>query len=300
MNSRMPIEGRKYEVGTLYSVFSRPRRWAFLRMASARIRPGGLAAEPAGAAVGEDDVVEHLGELANPDEALGDRDEIELVGEQPPHQGGAGADHVLARRHHLARGEVEELADGIAQHRQRGVGVLGQARALVGEHSFFHLQDGGRDLLRLHVALGILEGEFIQRHSRFAGELGFGTVGIVHRPRAAEFERYREVVDGVEVHQALALEVHQKPAAHPVREIGPAVAEVGELLAPVNRHVSPENATSRSERTTAAEHGVSPSRMIVALTFEPHAKTRFSRAGPARPSICSANVGQGRHLCRPR
>jgi hypothetical protein len=42
------------------------------------------------------------------------------------------------------------------------------------------------------------------------------------------------------------LEIHEQAAAHPVREVRPAVAKVGKLLPPVNRHGSPEKGLNRA------------------------------------------------------
>ena len=59
-------------------------------------------------------MIEDLAEVDDPDIALAHRDEIELIGEEAPHQSGAGALDVFRWRLRLARREVEELVDLVA------------------------------------------------------------------------------------------------------------------------------------------------------------------------------------------
>ena len=255
--------------------------------------PGRLAAEPPIAPVGRDHVVEHGRELAHPDEPLRDRDEVQLIGEQAADQCRPGADHVLARRHHFARREVQELVDLVPQRVERRVGVLGEARAFVRQHPLFDLQDGGRDLVRRHVALGVLEGEVVQRLARLAGELRLRAIGVVVRAGAAELEGHRQVVEGVEVHQPLALEVHQEPAADAVGELGTAPSQVLELLPPVNHHVAPFSVARRAGRRSRrlARDAGSPSAPIVAVI------RRSRRIRPRAPA--GGRRGRRRSSARP-
>jgi hypothetical protein len=123
---------------------------------------GSLTAETAVAAFGWKDVIKDFSEVEHPDIAFGHRNEVELVGEKAAHQGGTGALDILGRRHRLARCEVEELVDLVAQHVERRVGVLGETRSLLHQHSLLGQQHGGGDLFRFEVALGVLEGEGVE------------------------------------------------------------------------------------------------------------------------------------------
>jgi len=144
----------------------------------------GLAAEASLVAVGRDDVVEDLAELGDLDVLLGDRDEVELIGEQPADQCGADAEHVLGRGKRFAGREVQELMDLCAQHRDRRVGVLGKPRPLVRELALLDEQDGGLDLLGRQVARRALERELVQGLVGLAGELRLGPVRVEIRGEA--------------------------------------------------------------------------------------------------------------------
>jgi hypothetical protein len=139
---------------------------------------GSLAAEPPPVAVGGDDAIEDVSELAHPDIPFGDGDEVELIVEQSSHQGGAGADHVFGRSCRLAWSEVEELPNLVAEQRSRGLEILGNARHLVGELSLLDQQDRGRDLLGGQVLLGVLQRQIVEGDVGVGGQLWLGSVRI--------------------------------------------------------------------------------------------------------------------------
>jgi len=170
--------------------------------------------------------------MAHVNEALADRDEVELIGEKAANQRGAGAQDVLGRRHRLARREVQELVDLVAQDGQRRVWILGQHRALLDQHSFLDQQEGRRDLLGFEVTPGVLDGEFVELAAGLAAESRFGAVGVVGPPRAAKFEGRGEIVQRLEIDQPSPLQIHQQPTAHAIGHFGPALLEIVELLPP--------------------------------------------------------------------
>jgi len=193
---------------------------------------GGLTTETPRTAVGWKDVIEDLSKVENTNVALGHRYEVQLVGEESAHQGGAGTYHILGRRHRLGRREIEELVDLFTERIEWRARVFGQPRALLDQHSFLDQQEGCRDLLRLEVALGVLDSEFVELSARFAVELRFGAVGVVGPPRAAKLEGRGEIVQRLEIDQPAPLQIHQQPAAHAIGHVGPALLEIVKLLPP--------------------------------------------------------------------
>ena len=201
----------------------------------------GLAAQAALVALGRDDVVEDLAELADPDVLLGDGDEVELVGEQAADQRGADTEHVFWRRERLTRRQVEELVHLGAQGRDRRVGILGQPRPLVGKMLLLDKQDRGQDLVGREMARRKLECELVEGVMEVARELRLGPVRIDVPWRSGELESARDLlVERVEINHAAPLHVEQQPAARPLGEVRAPALQVFECLPPI-RQESPSD-----------------------------------------------------------
>ena len=194
---------------------------------------GRLAPEPPLLAVGGDDAVEHPAEVRHPDEPLGHRDEVQMIGEQPAHQRGAGADDILREGRALPRGELQKFVHLVAKIAQRRVGVLGETRHLEGQRPFLGEQDGGVDLLFGEVALCVFERELVKRVAALLRQPRFGPVGVEPCRRARELEGDGDLlIDVVEIDETLALHVEEKPATDPLRETRSPLSEIVETFAP--------------------------------------------------------------------